>query len=465
MCSVQGPPAKNPHPQEMAPDQPFPFYLDHNATTPLSDEAWEAMSSVRHAWGNPSSLHPYGLESKFFLDKARESVRASLGAKAAECVIFTGSGTEADNLALMGGYNRMQRVAGGAGEAKRNVILSTIYEHPAVEEVLLQFEKEFDGAVKVVRCGVDRKTGVVDVEDFKKKVRENVANLAVVSIMHANNELGSINPISELVDIVRQEEEEYAKSKNLTLFPCKPVDKNEDTSSKNNRFIQCIFHTDSSQTIGKIDANISRLKVDMMTVCGHKFYGPKGIGALVVRDPAECNPDPVLRGAKHERGIRPSTENVLFATAMAAALASAVKNLDENVAHARACRDQLYAELKKRLVDRGNFELHENGSVAHALPNTLNIAIFHKPSNLYVSAARMIIQQGRRIAMSSGSACHAVVEGEDIPVSLPLQAVGCDLNRAIGTLRLSTGKLNQMKDMTRVAEILTAACKAQMPDV
>lgn len=445
----------------MTADQPYPFYLDHNATTPLSDEAWNAMAAVRHAWGNPSSLHPYGLEAKFHLEKARESIRASLGAKAPDCVIFTGSGTEADNLALIGGLQRMQRICGES----RNVVVSTAYEHPAIEEVLVQFEKEWDGKIKVIRTKIDPKTGVIDVEAFRRNIEEHVAHLAVVSIMHANNELGSINPIFDLVQIVRQAEENYAKSENLKLIPCVAVASNGEDLSHHQYHQSCLFHTDSSQTMGKIDTNIVRLGVDMMTLCAHKFYGPKGCGALIIRDAKECNPDPVLRGAKHERGIRPSTENVLLVSATAAALKSAIDNLEENAAHARATRDLLHSELKARLEERGNFDIIVNGSIEHALPNTLNIAIFHKPSKLFVSAARMIIQQGRRIAMSSGSACHAVVEGEELPVSLPLKAVGCDLQRAIGTLRLSTGKLISLKDIPRVAEIIAFACKAQMPDV
>lgn len=463
MCTVQGPPAKNPHPQEMMADQPYPFYLDHNATTPLSDEAWNAMAAARHAWGNPSSLHPYGLEAKFHLEKARETIRASLGAKSADSVIFTGSGTEADNLALIGGLQRMLRICGES----RNVVVSTAYEHPAIDEVLNSFEKEWDGKIKVVRSGIDPKTGVIDVEAFRRNIREHVGHLAVVSVMHANNELGSINPIADLVQIVRQEEENYAKSHNLKLTGCveNSINPNENQQQQQQIHQSCLFHTDSSQTMGKIDTNIARLGVDMMTLCAHKFYGPKGCGALIIRDAKECNPDPVLRGAKHERGIRPSTENVLLVSATAAALKSAIDNLQENSAHAREARDLLHTELKQRLEERGSFQILVNGSLEHALPNTLNIAIFHKPSGLFVSAARMIIQQGRRIAMSSGSACHAAVEGEVLPVSLPLKAVGCDLQRAIGTLRLSTGKLISLKDIPRAAEIIAFACKAQMPDV
>ena len=441
MCTVQGPPPRKPVPQAMPGDQPLPYYLDHNATTPLCDEAWHALTGVRHAWGNASSLHPYGLEARLHLDAARDAVRHSMRVGSPECVIFTGSGTEANNLAIVGGLARVRRAA-AAGAAAKRVIITTAYEHPAVEEVLQQLEAGAHNDVTVLRCRVGAADGVVDVAEFARLVSQNVQHIALVTVMHANNELGSINPIAQLVRIVR------------------------DAEVANGVAVPCLFHTDASQSVGKIDVALPSLGVDMLTVCGHKFYGPKGVGALVVRDVATCTPDPVLRGAKHERGIRPGTENLLLLAAFAAALTAAVDNLEANAAHARACRDKLYAELRRILVvDSGaTFDIVENGAVATALPNTLNIAIYHRPSRLFISAARLITQLGRKIAMSSGSACHAAEDGVHVPVSAPLKAVGADLERAIGTLRLTTGKLNKLEDMTRVAQILAHACKAQMPE-
>jgi cysteine desulfurase len=461
MCSISGPPPRKPVPAPLAADQPLPFYLDHNATTPLCDEAWDAMLQARVAWGNASSLHPYGLEAKFFLDAARETVRACLGAASPDCVIFTGSGTEANNIALVGGLARvvknraemMTKKQMAGAEATNLVILSTIYEHPAVEEVLrmltaaAQSPRDGDTNVTVVRCAVDPATGVVDVAQFRALVEEHAANLAIVTVMHANNELGSINPIAELAQIVRVALERASVPRGC-----------------------CFFHTDAAQTIGKVPTGFDALglgAVDMISVCAHKFYGPKGVGALVLRDAgAAYTPGPVIRGAKHERGVRPSTENVIMVSAAAAALKSAVENLSVNAAHARRCRDILYSELRRRLgADERDaaFEIIENGSVAAALPNTLNIAVYHRPSRLFISAARMITSLGRKVAMSSGSACHAAEDGKVIPVSAPLRAVGVGLERAIGTLRLTTGKLNRVEDMPRAAQILAYACKAQMP--
>lgn len=426
MCSVEGPPLRAKRPQPMADDQPYPIYLDHNATTPVSDEAWAAMLGCRDTWGNPSSTHPYGLQSKFVVENARRDVANAIGATPDE-VIFTSGGTESNNLAIIGAAEAAREANPG-----RNVILSTVFEHDAVTNVLTHLTERCGFVVH--RLPVDGATGRVDVTVFQKAVDEHADKLALVTVMHANNELGTIQPIADLVRAVKAHP---AAGKAVA------------------------FHVDASQSLGKLRIRVNDLGCDFLTVCSHKFYGPKGVGALYRRAGAALNV--VQFGAKQEGGQRPGTENIILVAGMAAALRTADEQLEKKTGHMRQCRDALRASLEKYAKGRG-FELQYNvPQDAHVLPNTLNVSFYYPPADMYISSARLQGSLATRVAVAAGAACHAVADDSEIPVSSSLKAVKVHPRRAMGTLRLSTGLLCQLGDMDRAAQMIMRAASQQMP--
>jgi cysteine sulfinate desulfinase/cysteine desulfurase-like protein len=424
MCSVEGPPMKTPVPRMMADDQPFPIYLDHNATTPVCDEAWDAMLGCRPTWGNPSSTHPYGLQAKFVVEGARARVAAAIGAAGPDEIVFTSGGTEANNLAIIGAAQAVRAAA-----PARRVVVSTVFEHPAVEEVLAEMKAAL--GYEVVLLPVSHATGVVELDALRAVLAARAPEIALVTVMHANNELGSIQPVRAISDLVRAAD------------------------------AAIVIHTDAAQSIGKIAVDVAALGVDLLSICSHKFYGPKGVGALYRRAGVELRW--TTFGAKHERGLRPGTENIILDNGMAAALCKAVETQAATEAHVRRCRDALHEAMAGYAAVHG-FELQVNGSLATALPNTLNVAVYHAGHGMYISSARLNAALGVKVAMSAGSACHAAPPpGETFPVSAPLRAIGVGLERAIGTLRLSTGHMSTVPEMQRAAQIILRGCVAQMP--
>lgn len=427
MCNVEGPPLKRRRPQPLPETEPRPIYLDYNATTPLCDEAWEAMAAVRRVWGNPSSTHPYGLAARFALDAAREKVRRALFAPSVESIIFTSGGTESNNLAIVGAAWAVREE-----HAARRIIVSTNVEHPAVEKVLLSLKEKSGQQFEIVVAPVDRRTGLLNPEDLRRTLREiegGAQQVALVTVMFANNELGSVNDIGALVRVTKEE--------------CGQA---------------CCFHTDAAQALGKVPVQVEDLGVDLLSVCGHKFYAPKGSGALYIRPGTRVRN--TTFGAGHERGIRPGTENVLVDTGMAAALLLAVENMERFTGQMRATRDELSVRLREALSDF-NMDYEVNGDLSVALPNTLNCAVFKRVPDkkaglpvTYISAARLIMTVGDQVCMSAGSACHSTADGAEIEVSGPLKAVGVTLERAIGTLRLSTGRETTLDDVRRAAKII-----------
>ncbi len=420
----------------MADGEPLPIYLDHNATTPICDEGWAAMLDCRSlGWGNPSSTHPYGLHAKHIVETARNTVARSVGVSpsdaAASCITFTSGGTEANNLALIGGF-----AAAIERDPTRSIIVASSMEHPAVEEVLRQhFEKQ--SLAQVIRIAPDCATGVISAEIFRcalaKHGEDTCRRVAIVTIMHANNETGVIQPIRELVEVARS--------------LCGP---------------QVIFHSDAAQTIGKIPVDVEDMGVDMLSVCAHKFYGPKGVGALFHRS-GSIRPRAVTFGAGHEAGTRPGTENIVLINGMAASIALATRNLAEAGAHMRECRDALAKDLTE-ILREGGCRLLVNGSLEHALPNTLNIAVC-STRGVFISAQRLMNDVGLKVAMSAGSACHSTSGNEPISVSSSLASVGVGEERAVGTLRLTTGRLSTVQDMQRAAKIIARKCVEQLQDL
>ncbi|KAI5689348.1 Aminotransferase classV [Leishmania braziliensis] len=452
MCNAPGPPLKKRKPQPLPQTEPLPIYLDYNATTPLCEEAWQEICRIHGTWGNPSSAHPYGLAAKYELEKARKKVQVALNALSSESIIFTSGGTESNNLAITGGTLALRQ-----REPRRRYVVSSNVEHPAVAEVLRYMDgsnpatsgtaSTTDGAktvsqatVKVVHVAVNPQTGRLDASSLRKVLNGLPGGptcVALVSVMFANNEIGAVNDIKELC--------------RLTKELCGAA---------------CLFHTDAAQSLGKVPVDVQDTNVDFLSVCGHKFYGPKGVGALYVKPGVSVQN--ILFGAGHERGIRPGTENVLLAAGIAEALRFACTNIDRFSAVMRDTRDELLRVLKVELATH-DMGLVVNGDVTVALPNTLNCALFKRVPNMktgspvtYISAQRLILATGDEVCISAGSACHSTIdEGTEIVVSDPLKAVQVGVDRAIGTLRISTGRSTTMDDVRRAGKIIARRAAQQ----
>lgn len=359
------------------------IYLDHNATTPVHPVVRDAMLPwLGERWGNPSSAHAYGRAAALALADARAQVAELVGADPDE-VLFTSGGTEADNLAILGAQLAIDRVA-----------LSSV-EHPAVAAAVR--ERVRRGATSC-ELSVDREGRVV-----LELPREPVG---LLSVMLAQNETGVIQPVGELARSAR---------------------------AANDRVL---VHCDGAQAVGKIAVDVRALDVDMLTIVGHKFYAPAGIGALVVR-----RGTPLVatsHGGGQERGLRSGTEPVALAVALGAACALARSDLERERERQLALREQLWRGLIERIP-----ELVRTGANVETLPNTLHVRV---PG--LVGAA--ILAGAPAVAASTGSACHSEHEG----VSGVLGAMGVPAREAMGALRLSLGRATTSDDITRAAAAL-----------
>ncbi|MBN1163175.1 MAG: cysteine desulfurase, partial [Candidatus Krumholzibacteriota bacterium] len=297
-----------------------PIYLDYNATTPLAPEVISAMRPFLDGYfGNPSSSHWFGRQARRAVTEARIRLAGLLGCGPEE-LIFTSGGSESNNLALQGAARALRE--------KGNHIITSSIEHPAVTEVCRYLE---DNGFRVTYLPVDE-TGLVSVRDF----REALTNGTILaSIMHANNEVGTIQPIAELAAAARER--------------------------------GVIFHSDAAQSVGKVTVNVRELGVDMLSVAGHKFYAPKGIGALYIRTGVPLSK--LIHGADHERNLRAGTENVLEIAGLGKAAQIAQRDLDENYSHMRKLRDRLQEGLLSAFPDS-----KVNGDLEKRLPNTLSIS-------------------------------------------------------------------------------------------
>jgi len=376
-----------------------PIYLDYNATTPIAPEVTEAMlPCLREQFGNPSSGHPYGRRAAEVVTQARTDVAALLGAHSDE-IHFTGCATEANNIALRG-------VARTLRDKGRHLIISAV-EHPSVEAPAARLRE--DGC-EVTVLPVDE-TGRVDPEALRQALRPDTI---LVSVMLANNEVGTLQPVAELAAIAH------------------------DAGS--------LFHTDAAQAIGKIPVDVDALGVDLLTLAGHKFYAPKGIGALYVRHGTSIAP--VLVGAGQERGVRPGTENVPHIAALGAAARLAREHLADAGSRLRALRDTLHQTLEAEISG-----LRLNGHPQQRLPNTLNISF---PG----VSGRDLLAAAPELAASVGSACHE--EGD--AVSGVLAAMGCDASRARGAVRLSVGMMTDEAQIPQAADALLRAYRQQVSE-
>lgn len=370
-----------------------PIYLDHNATTPIAEEVFAAMAPwLREQHGNPSSSHVYGRRAAQAVATARAQVAALIGARPDE-IVFTGCATEANNLAVLG-------VARAIGTSRRRVVISAV-EHPAVTAPAL-FLREQGWEVTVVP--VDG-FGRVSLETLERALS---ADTALVSVMHANNEVGTLQDIRGIARLARER--------------------------------GIVMHSDAAQSAGKVPLNVDDLGVDLLTLAGHKFYAPKGVGALYVRRGTPIRS--VLHGADQEHGLRPGTENVAAIVALGAAAALAQRSLPADAGHLRSMRDALHQRLQSTVPG-----LLLNGHPEERLPNTLHVSF---PG---VSGRALLGEVADVVAASVGSACHS----EHDAVSGVLAAMGADAARAAGAVRLSVGRGTTPGDVDRAAEALTAA--------
>jgi cysteine desulfurase len=369
-----------------AADQTLPVYLDYNATTPITPSVRAAMLPfIERYFGNPSSSHRYGQEAAGAVNRAREQVAALLNCAADE-IVFTSGGSESDNWALLG------RIW-AAGVARPHVITTQI-EHPAILNTCRFLECQ---GVDVTYLPVDG-TGRVDPSAVRDALRPDTV---VISIMHANNEVGTIQPLSEIAATCREAE-----------IP---------------------FHSDAAQSVGKIRTDVKELGVDLLTLAGHKLYAPKGIGALYIRRGTQI--EPLIHGAGHEAGRRAGTENVPAIVALGAAAELASRTLEAEGPRQSRLRDRLFELLSGQVAG-----ITVNGHPIERLPNTLNIRFAGLDGNALLTATPAV-------AASTGSACHA---GHSEP-SAVLLAMGIPAGEATGSIRLSLGR------PTTGAEIETAS--------
>jgi cysteine desulfurase len=372
-----------------------PIYLDYNATTPHDPEVIDAMRPFfEEEFGNPSSSHYYGSKPKQAVDRARAQVACLLNCNPEE-IIFTSGGTESNNFAIIGCAEAMRHRG-------QHIITSQI-EHPAVIEVCRFLE--IAGFV-VTYLPVDE-FGRVNPADVEAAIQTETI---LISIMHANNEVGTIEPVEEITALAKKHD--------------------------------IVVHTDAAQSAGKIPVDVSRLGVDLLSIAGHKLYAPKGVGALYIRKGRA--PAKLMHGAGQEMDLRPGTENVLEIVGLGTACEIAARDLEKNRMHMQTMRDQLYAGLKKHC---GNVRV--NGHPQQRLPNTLSISFEGLEANRILDAV------GTEVAASAGAACHS----DTVEVSAVLEAMNVPLTWAQGTLRLTTGRMTTEADIESAVHIISEAIK------
>ncbi len=369
------------------------FYFDHNATTPLAPEALETMvACLGQVYGNASSIHYFGQAAKQRMEAARRQVAALIGCRPAE-LIFTAGGTEADNLAVLGSV----RAAGRPAH-----VVTTAIEHPAVLGACAQLEREGHAVTRVPVPA----SGIVDPDEIRRALRPQTV---LVSVMHANNELGTVQPIAEIARIAHQ-----------AGVP---------------------IHSDGVQALGKIPVDVEALGVDLYSVSAHKLYAPKGVGALYLRK--GTNLTPLAFGGHHERDRRPGTENVPGIAAFGAAAEAAGARLAEDAAFLGALRGRLEKAILRRIPGSGI-----NGSPDARTPNT---------SNVYFDGidgeALTIALDLRGFAVSTGAACSSGA----ISPSHVLTAIGLSPDRARASMRFSLGRANTAEQVDALAEALCEA--------
>jgi len=367
------------------------IYLDYAATTPMRSEVVEAMLPYfTEVFGNPSTIYSYGQEAKEAIEASRSKIASLIKAQEEE-IIFTGSGTEADNLALTGIIY--------ASEGKKDHIITSAIEHHAVSETTKFLEKR---RYKISYLPVD-KYGLVNPADVKKAL---TVKTALISIMHANNEVGTIEPIKEIGRIARE--------------------------------AKVYFHTDAVQAVGHIGVDVKELGVDLLSISAYKLYGPKGVGALYIRKGTRIAP--LMHGGEQEKRRRAGTENVPGIVGLGVAAELALEEIEEEAGRLRQLRDRLVEGLKERIK-----HIHFNGHPVKRLPNNVNICVE------YVEGESMVLNLDLEgICVSTGSACTS----SNLEPSHVLSSMGLPPELAHGSLRFTLGKWTTNEDIDRVLEVL-----------
>jgi cysteine desulfurase len=366
-------------------------YLDNNATTPLAPEVFEAMRPYwLDEYGNASSIHWYGQRAKAAMEQAREHVARLIGAQPKE-VVFTAGGTESDNAAIFG-------VVGAAASASKHVVTTTI-EHHAVLSAAIALEQR---GVSVTYVTVDS-SGVVDPADVARAIRPNTV---LISVMHANNELGTIQPIEDIGRIAREHD--------------------------------VWFHTDAVQTVGKIPVDVDRLGVDLLSLSAHKLYGPKGVGALYIRSGTPLSP--LLYGGHHERDRRAGTENVPGIVGLGKAAELAYEHMQDDAIRVAALRDRLEESTLRGVPLAGI-----NGDIRRRVPGTTNINFDGIQGEGFVMALDL-----RGVACSTGAACSS----GSVEPSHVLTAIGKTRGQAESSIRFSFGRYSTPEDVDYTLAVL-----------
>ncbi len=360
------------------------IYLDYAATTPCDPEVLKAIEPYFFdKFGNSSSIHAFGQEAKKGIEDARQGLASFLGADPSE-IVFTSGGTESDNFAIMGVAHAL--------EAKGNHIITSAIEHHAVSEPCKFLEKK---GFKVTYVAVD-KSGLVSPEDVKKAITDKTI---LISIMHANNEIGTIQPIAEIGAI--------AKEKSIP------------------------FHTDAVQTVGHIPVDVNQLNVDLLSLAAHKFYGPKGIGALYVRKGTRI--EALLRGGDQEKGKRASTHNTTGIVGLGKAVELCREKMNDEASFQIKLRDKMIKEIPAKISDA-----YLNGHLTKRLPNNVNFSI------KYIEGESILLNLDMLgIACSTGSACTST----SLEPSHVLLAIGLPHEIAHGSLRISLGRWTKEDDV------------------
>ncbi len=373
----------------------MPIYLDYNGTTPHDPEVIEAMRPfLEEEFGNPSSNHWYGIKPKKAIDNARKQVASLLNCSPDE-IIFTSGGTESNNHAIKGMAQALQD--------KGNHIITSQIEHPAVLEVCRFLERL---GFETTYLPVDAH-GLVSLADVEKAIRPETI---LITIMHANNEVGTIQPIEEISSI--------AKDQGI------------------------VMHTDAAQSIGKITTDVNELGVDLLSIAGHKVYAPKGVGALFIRHSIKL--EKFFHGAGQEMGKRAGTENVLEIVGLGQACEIAKRDLENNMNQMKKMRDMLENGLRKEIK-----EIKLNGHPEKRLPNTISLSFPDLEAN------KILEEIGLEVAASAGAACHS----DTVEVSHVLKAMEIPLYLAKGTLRFSTGKMTTESEIDKAIKVISSAVK------
>ena len=367
------------------------IYLDFNASTPIAPEVAETMRPfLSKHFGNPSSRHWAGEPAREAVENARRQVTALLRCDPSE-IVFTSGGSESNNHAVKGVFFALRE--------KGNHIITTQIEHPAVLNPC-RFLEKLGGRITYI--GVDR-FGRVDPKEIEKEI---TSRTILISVMHANNEVGTIQPIKEISLVAKEH--------------------------------GILFHTDAAQSVGKIETKVDDLGVDLLSIAGHKVYAPKGVGALYIRGGTPV--EPLIHGADHESGRRAGTENVVLVVGLGKACDIAEKHLDDD--KIRDFRDRFWKLLEENF--RSGVIL--NGHFAHRLPNTLNVSFIGK------SGGEILSQLGG-VAASTGAACHS----GSVELSPVLKAMGISPEVGMGAIRFSLGRTTTIQELERVVELLKNA--------